>query len=66
MTLVIWAVPEGLGGPYTAGATDIGTGIIYTLVFILLYLLRSGVYLGFDKAVGQRLGRYAWLASGQD
>ena len=64
LTLVIWAVPESFGGPYTAGATDVGTGIIYTLVFILLLATRAGVHLGFDRAVGQRLGRHAWLASG--
>jgi uncharacterized membrane protein YphA (DoxX/SURF4 family) len=33
LSLLIWAVPEGFGGPYGAGtgATDIGTGIIYAL-----------------------------------
>ena len=34
--LLVWAVGEGFGGPYTAGATDIGTGIIYTLLFLAL------------------------------
>jgi len=38
-TLGIWAIPEGFGGPYTHGATDIGTGIIYTVVFLALYQL---------------------------
>src|SRR5689334_20437726 len=27
LSLLIWAVPEGFGGPYGPGSTDIGTGI---------------------------------------
>jgi uncharacterized membrane protein YphA (DoxX/SURF4 family) len=34
--LMIWAVGEGFGGPYMSGSTDIGTGIIYTMLFITL------------------------------
>lgn len=36
-SLFIWAVPEGFGGPYSSASTDIGTGIIYALVFLSLY-----------------------------
>lgn len=43
-SLTVWALAEGFGGPYTAGATDIGTGIIYAVVFAALY--------GLDRAVG--------------
>ncbi|NMP21183.1 DoxX family protein [Sulfobacillus harzensis] len=43
-SLMVWALAEGFGGPYTAGATDIGTGIIYAVVFAALY--------GLDRAVG--------------
>jgi thiosulfate dehydrogenase [quinone] large subunit len=35
----LWAIPEGFGGPYKGGATDIGTGIIYVIVFLALYQL---------------------------
>jgi uncharacterized membrane protein YphA (DoxX/SURF4 family) len=38
-SMFIWAVPEGFGGPYGAGSTDIGTGIIYAFAFLLLILL---------------------------
>jgi uncharacterized membrane protein YphA (DoxX/SURF4 family) len=34
--LIVWAVGEGFGGPYVSGATDIGAGIIYTLLFLTL------------------------------
>ena len=36
-SLLIWAIPEGFGGPYSASSTDIGTGIIYATVFLSLY-----------------------------
>jgi nitrite reductase (NO-forming) len=35
-TLLIWAVGEGFGGPYTPGSTDVGTGIVYALLFVTL------------------------------
>jgi thiosulfate dehydrogenase (quinone) large subunit len=35
-TLLIWAVGEGFGGPYTAGTTDVRTGIVYALLFVTL------------------------------
>lgn len=34
--LIVWGVGEGFGGPYMSGATDIGTGIIYSVVFLTL------------------------------
>jgi hypothetical protein len=30
------AVGEGFGGPYMSGSTDVGTGIVYALLFITL------------------------------
>jgi thiosulfate dehydrogenase (quinone) large subunit len=35
-SLLVWAVGEGFGGPYMSGSTDIGTGIIYTMMFVTL------------------------------
>ncbi len=35
-TLLLWGVGEGFGGPYRFGSTDIGTGIIYALLFVAL------------------------------
>jgi len=35
-SLLIWSTAEGFGGPYTVGATNMGAGIIYVLVFIAL------------------------------
>ncbi len=49
MALVIWTTAEGFGGPYVTGATDIGAAIIYTIVFIALWLGRSWRYYSVDK-----------------
>lgn len=48
-SLVIWSTAEGFGGPYQAGSTDIGSAIIYVLVFICLLLGRSWEYYSFDS-----------------
>ena len=45
-SVVIWAAAEGFGGPYTSGASDIGTAIIYALVFGCLLTL--AIYTGPD------------------
>jgi uncharacterized membrane protein YphA (DoxX/SURF4 family) len=36
--LLVWAVGEGFGGPYVSGSTDVGTGIIYTLLFLTMFV----------------------------
>ena len=41
LSLFIWAVPEGLGGPYGPGSTDIGGGIIYAMMFLGLAILNA-------------------------
>jgi len=39
--LFLWSTLGGLGGPYTSGATDPGTAIVYALGFALILLLRG-------------------------
>ena len=41
LSLLIWAVPEGFGGPYGPGSTDIGTGIVYSFVFLSLIMINA-------------------------
>lgn len=43
LALLIWAVPEGFGGPYQSGAggTDVGTGVIYAVAFLGLILVNA-------------------------
>lgn len=38
-SLLIWSTAEGFGGPYTTGSADIGTALIYALVFTALLAL---------------------------
>jgi uncharacterized membrane protein YphA (DoxX/SURF4 family) len=38
-SLLVWSTAEGFGGPYTSGSTDIGTAIIYAVVFADLLAL---------------------------
>lgn len=40
-SLLIWSIAEGFGGPYDSSSTDIGTGIIYAVVFFALYGLEQ-------------------------
>jgi nitrite reductase (NO-forming) len=38
-SLLIWSTAEGFGGPYTSGAADVGTALIYAVVFAGLLAL---------------------------
>jgi uncharacterized membrane protein YphA (DoxX/SURF4 family) len=38
-SVLIWATAEGFGGPYTSNSTDIGTAVIYAVVFMGLLAL---------------------------
>jgi len=54
LSLVIWSTAEGLGGPYVAGSTDIGSAIIYVLVFAALILGESWKDLSFSSLLNPR------------
>lgn len=41
LSLLIWAIPEGFGGPYGPGSTDIGTGVIYSFLFLALIMINT-------------------------
>lgn len=58
-SLAIWAIPEGFGGPYGSASTDIGTGIIYAVVFAALYgldTLAGTPAWAVDSALVRRMG----------
>jgi nitrite reductase (NO-forming) len=38
-SLLIWATAEGFGGPYTSSSTDVGTALIYALMFFSLFAI---------------------------
>jgi nitrite reductase (NO-forming) len=63
--LFVWGVGEAFGGPYSSGATDIGTGIIYTLVFLALLLWMPSARderWALDRALVQRIGWWRHVA----
>lgn len=65
LALGIWSTAEGFGGPYRPGdSTDIGTAIIYAVVFAILLLISASRYYGLDQRLTPRLGRFGFLASG--
>jgi uncharacterized membrane protein YphA (DoxX/SURF4 family) len=41
LSLLIWTIPEGFGGPYGPGSTDIGTGVIYSFLFLSLIIINT-------------------------
>ena len=65
LSLVIWSVPEGFGGPYGPGSTDIGTGIIYSFVFLLLLIVNAAFgpsKMSLDYAIEKRFPRWKRIA----
>lgn len=65
-SLAIWAIPEGFGGPYKPGdSTDVGTAILYALMFAVLFAIAAGRYYGLDRWLTPRLGALGFLASGR-
>lgn len=40
-SLLVWSTAEGFGGPYTVGATNMGTALSYVLIFIALIAIDS-------------------------
>jgi len=64
LTFVIWSTAEGFGGPYVPGSADIGSAIIYTLVFAGLFLANAGSVMALDPLLTPLLGRFRFLMSG--
>src|SRR5436853_2749519 len=65
LSLGIWSVPEGFGGPYVPGhSTDVGTALPYAILFALLLIASAGRYYGLDSWLTPRLGRLGFLAAG--
>jgi uncharacterized membrane protein YphA (DoxX/SURF4 family) len=50
--LFMWSTVGGMGGPYTQGATDPGTAIVYALAFVFVLLTRSGARLSLAPEKG--------------
>lgn len=46
LSLMIWAIDEGFGGPYGPGATDIGAAIMYVFIFVAIIIVESSANYG--------------------
>jgi thiosulfate dehydrogenase (quinone) large subunit len=65
LSLAIWSIAEGFGGPYMPGqSTDVGTALPYAILFAILFSISAGRYYGLDQWLTPRLGRLGFLASG--
>jgi len=65
LSLLIWGTAEGrFGGPYTAGAADVGTAVVYALVFALLLTIsyQGTPRLSVDYWLEQRISWWHWVA----
>ena len=65
LSLGIWSVGEGFGGPYKLGeSTDVGTALVYALLSGVLLAIAAGRYYSIDQWLTPRLGRFGFLAAG--
>jgi thiosulfate dehydrogenase [quinone] large subunit len=63
--LLVWSVGEGFGGPYASGSTDVGTGIMYVLLFLALLVYApaaSAERLSLDRLLVRRAGWWRLVA----
>jgi nitrite reductase (NO-forming) len=64
-SLLIWAVGEGFGGPYSSDSTDIGTGIVYAMLFVTLLVFAPPARrerLSLDRALEKRMRWWKYVA----
>ncbi|MGH7996128.1 MAG: multicopper oxidase domain-containing protein, partial [Opitutaceae bacterium] len=68
-SLLIWSTAEGFGGPYTAGATNIGPALIYMLLFVSLAIFArvlGGTPYSLDYHIERRFPRWGrWMEPGR-
>jgi thiosulfate dehydrogenase (quinone) large subunit len=65
LSLGIWSVGEGFGGPYKLGeSTDVGAALVYALLSAVLLAIAAGRYYSVDQWLTRRLGRFGFLAAG--
>ncbi len=66
LSILIWAVPEGFGGPYSGGTgTDVGVGIVYALLFLGLAVINAAFgpsHYSLDYLIEKRFPAWAKVA----
>lgn len=64
-SLLIWSTAEGFGGPYAVGATNMGVGISYVLIFAVLIVIntRAGTSpYSVDYLIERQFPKWSWIA----
>lgn len=64
-SLAVWSTAEGFGGPYAIGASNMGVGIIYVLIFAVLIVInnRTGTSpYSLDYFIEKRWPWWSWIA----
>ncbi|MGA9316136.1 MAG: hypothetical protein WBV77_16095 [Solirubrobacteraceae bacterium] len=64
-SVLIWATAEGFGGPYSSSSTDIGTAVIYAIVFMGLLALdyeTGPSHFSVDSLIEQRVSWWHRIA----
>ncbi len=67
MSLMIWSTAEGFGGPYGERSTDVGTSVIYVLVFVgllILYRIQSQTPFTLDSHLRRRFPDWPRMGNG--
>ena len=65
LSLLIWGTAEGFGGPYASGSSDIGTAVIYAMVFAALMLFsyyQGPSRFSVDAWLVRRISWWHWVA----
>jgi hypothetical protein len=69
LSLMIWAVVEGFGGPYGPGSTNVGAAIMYAFIFVAIIIVeRSSNYSKYsiDVLIERKLNGWKHLAEFYD
>ena len=65
LSLMIWSIVEGFGGPYGPGSTDVGAAIMYAFIFFAIIVVeRSSNYnrYSLDVLIERKLNGWKHLA----
>jgi uncharacterized membrane protein YphA (DoxX/SURF4 family) len=65
LSLMIWSIVEGFGGPYGPGSTDVGAAIMYAFIFVVIIIVeRSSNYnkYSLDVLIETKLNGWKHLA----
>ncbi len=57
VSMMIWTIAEGLGGPYGPGSTDIGAAIMYALIFVAIIIMERNTNCNMytlDSLIGRK------------